>query len=146
MDRNKIIYVNFFRILSTRIFSRIQESFKSVNCWLTFYRATLCYGAVYAMGLCLSVCLSQVGVLLKRLNIGSHKQHHTCLSGAKDLREIRPESTPAGAPNAGGWVKIGDFRRITGYISKTAPFLLKSNRKSHALYRMVTLPMTLSDP
>jgi len=26
--------------------------------------------------LCPSVCLSQVGVLLKRLNVGSHKQHH----------------------------------------------------------------------
>jgi len=41
-----------------------------------------CYAsAVLAMGLCPSVCLSvcpsQVGVLLKRLNIGSHKQHHT---------------------------------------------------------------------
>ena len=35
-----------------------------------------CYAsAVLAMGLCLSVCLSQVGVLLKRLNRGSHKQH-----------------------------------------------------------------------
>ena len=33
-----------------------------------------------AMGLCLSVslclCLSQVGVLLKRLSVGSNKQHH----------------------------------------------------------------------
>jgi len=43
-----------------------------------------CYAsAVLAMGLCLSVCpsvsvcLSQVGVLLKRQNVGSHKQHHT---------------------------------------------------------------------
>ena len=40
-----------------------------------FYRAMLCicgtsHGPV-------SVCLSQVGVLLKRLNRGSHKQHHT---------------------------------------------------------------------
>ena len=36
-----------------------------------------CYAsAVLAMALCLSVCLSQVGVLLKQLNIGSHKQHH----------------------------------------------------------------------
>jgi len=26
---------------------------------------------------CLSVCLSQAGVLLKRQNVGSHKQHHT---------------------------------------------------------------------
>jgi len=39
-----------------------------------------CYAsAVLAMALCLSVCLSvcpsQVGVLLKRLNVGSHKQH-----------------------------------------------------------------------
>jgi len=46
-----------------------------------------------------------------------------------------------------GWVKIGDFRQITGYISKTVNdrhmFLLKSNRKSYALYRMVTLPLTL---
>jgi len=42
------------------------------------------------------------------------------------------------------WVKIGDFRQITGYISKTVQFLFKSNRKSYALYRMVALPMTLS--
>ena len=41
-----------------------------------------CYAsAVLAMALCLSVRPSvrpsQVGVLLKRLNVGSHKQHHT---------------------------------------------------------------------
>jgi len=29
----------------------------------------------------LSVCTSQVGVLLKRLNVGSHKQHHTIAHG-----------------------------------------------------------------
>jgi len=44
-----------------------------------------------------------------------------------------------------GWVKIGDFQQIAGYISKTVQyrcihFLLKSNRKSYALYRIVTLP------
>ena len=34
-----------------------------------------CYAsAVLATALCPSVCLSQVGVLLKRLNVGSHKQ------------------------------------------------------------------------
>jgi len=46
-----------------------------------------------------------------------------------------------------GWVKIGDFRQITGYISKTVQdrrtVLLKSNRKSYALYRMVALLVTL---
>jgi len=49
-----------------------------------------CYAsAVLAMGLCpsvsvclcLYVCLSQAGVLLKRQNIGSHKQHHTIPQG-----------------------------------------------------------------
>ena len=37
--------------------------------------------AVLAMTLCPSVCLSQVGVLLKRLNLGSHKQYHTIAQG-----------------------------------------------------------------
>ena len=31
--------------------------------------------------LCLCLRLSQVGVLLKRLNTGSHKQHHTIVQG-----------------------------------------------------------------
>jgi len=69
-----------------------------------------------------SVCLSvrpsvrptQVGVLLKRLNVGSHKQHHTIVQGlsfseAKDLREIIPGSPPTGAPDAGG---VGQNRRL----------------------------------
>jgi len=36
---------------------------------------------VYAGVVCLSVCLSQVDVLLKRLNVGSHKQYHTIAQG-----------------------------------------------------------------
>jgi len=55
-----------------------------------------------------SVRPSQVGVLLKRLNVGSQKQHHTIAQGlykfseSKDLREIRPGSPPTGTPNAAG--------------------------------------------
>ena len=33
------------------------------------------------VSVCPSVCPSQVGVLLKQLNIGSHKQHHTIAKG-----------------------------------------------------------------
>jgi len=49
----------------------------------SFYRAMLCirgtsHGSVSVR---LSVCPSQVGVLLKRLNLGSHKQHHTIAQG-----------------------------------------------------------------
>ena len=79
------------------------------------------------MALCSSVCLSvcpsvrpsvrpsQVGVLLKRLNVELHKQHHTITHGlrfseAKDLREIRPGSPPTGAPNAGG---VGQNRQLS---------------------------------
>jgi len=41
-----------------------------------------CYAsAVLAMALCPSVCPSQVGVLLKRLNVGLHRQHHTIAQG-----------------------------------------------------------------
>jgi len=72
------------------------------------------------VSVCLSVCvcLSQAGVLLKRLNVGSHKQHHTIAQGlsfsdAKDLSEIRPGSPPTRAPNAGG---VGQNRRLSTYI------------------------------
>jgi len=58
-----------------------------IACWFpVLFFAARCYAsAVLAMALCPSVCLSvcpsQVGVLLKRLNVGSHKQHHTIAQG-----------------------------------------------------------------
>jgi len=53
------------------------------------------------------VCLSQVGVLLKELNVGSRKQRHTnaegrWFSGAENLGETLTRSPPTEAPNAGG--------------------------------------------
>jgi len=48
-----------------------------LNSWGLFFTARCYASAVLAMALHPSVCPSQVGVLLKRLNIGSHKQHHT---------------------------------------------------------------------
>ena len=49
-----------------------------------FYRASYAL-AVYAMVVCLSVsvclCLSQVGVLLKRLNVGTRKQRRMIAQG-----------------------------------------------------------------
>ena len=72
----------------------------------------------------LSVCPSQVGVLLKRLNVGSHKQHHTI---AQDSSFLLPKISAKfdrrhhlrGHQMQVGWVKIGDLRQITGCISKT---------------------------
>jgi len=89
-----------------------------------FYREMLYIRGTIAMALCPSVHQSQVGVLLNRINIGSHKEHNRIAQGhyfseAKDLREIRSESNPTGAPNAGGVVQIVHFRQITGHILKT---------------------------
>jgi len=84
--------------------------------WTSIFTARCYASAVLAMGLCLSfcvcqcLCLSQVGVLLKRLNVGSHKQHRTKFDWGHPLR---------GRQMQVGWVKIGDFRQISGYISKT---------------------------
>jgi len=89
------------------------------------------------MALCLSVCLSvrpsQVGVLLKRLNVGSHKQHHTIFQGiyfseAKDLREIRPGSPPTGAPNASG---VGQNRRLS---TNNWLYFENGTRQTHVFY------------
>ena len=44
-----------------------------------YYRAMLCIRGTSHGPVSVSVCLSQVGVLLKRLNGGSHKQHSTIL-------------------------------------------------------------------
>jgi len=80
-----------------------------------------CYASVVqAVALGLSVRPSQVGVLLKRLNAQTspHASPWTLVFWSQRSPEIRPGSSPTGAPNVGGWVKIGDFRQITGYISK----------------------------
>ena len=48
-----------------------------------FYHAMLCIRSTShgPVSVCPSVCPSQVRVLLKRLNVGSHKQHHTIAQG-----------------------------------------------------------------
>ena len=68
-----------------------QLTYKTINVLFGHVVFTVrCYAsAVLAMGpcpsvcVCLSVCvrLSQAGVLLKRQNVGSHKQHHTIPQG-----------------------------------------------------------------
>jgi len=68
--------------------------------------------AVYAMGLCpclcLSVCLSQVGGLLKQLNVGSNKQHGTMAQGL-----YHSKSHPADEKSSlkGAWSMSGIWGR-----------------------------------
>jgi len=75
---------DFLCLLSMAMFS---SEHNAVRCVLLVFTARCYASAVLAMGLCLSVrlsvclCLSQVGVLLKRLNVGSQKQQHTIAQG-----------------------------------------------------------------
>ena len=84
---------------------------------LIFTRAT----RVLAVVVCLSaVCLLQVGVLLKRLNVGSRKQrraiaHGLYVSGAENLGKTQTGSSLTEAPNAGG---VGETQlRLAGFVS-----------------------------
>jgi len=70
--------------------------------------ATLAIAQVLAVVVCLSVW-SQVGVLLKGLNVGLCKQRHTIANrnsyfcDAKNVGKTQTESPPTEAPNAGGY-------------------------------------------
>ena len=91
-----------------------------INC--SFYRAMLCIRGTSRGPVSVCLCLSQLGVLLKRLNIGSDKQHHrdSSIRMPKISAKFHRNHTLRGRQMQVGWVKIGDFRQITGYISKTA--------------------------
>jgi len=108
------------------------------------------------MALCPSVRLSVRPSVTSRCSTKTAKRRITQttphdIPGTLDLREIRPGSPPTWSPNTGG---VGQNRRLSTndrlYLEQRykidAWFLLKSNRKSYALYRMVKLPMTLSVP
>ena len=76
---------------------------------LVFYRAMLCirgtsHGPV-------SVCLSQVGVLLKRLNVGSHKQHHTIAQ--ENWRQRSPRNSTGLTPYEGAECRWGGSKSAT---------------------------------
>jgi len=66
---------------------------------IVFYAST-----VYAVIACLSVCLSQAGIVSKPLNTGWRKQRRTIaqFSVTKDVCEISLGSAHTGVPNAGG--------------------------------------------
>jgi len=76
--------------LFIKIYPQLPNFCSQISYWVQSFFTARCYAsAVLAMALCPSVCLSvclsvcpsQVGVLLKRLNGGSHKQHHTIVQG-----------------------------------------------------------------
>ena len=120
-----------------------------------FYRAMLCIRGTSHGPVSVCVCLS----VTSRSSTKTAKRRITQTTPhdmPRDSSFLMPKifaKFDRGHPLRGrrmqvGWVKIGDFRQISDYISKTVKdrHILKSNRKSYALYQMVTLPLTLSAP
>jgi len=72
------------RTILGHLHSRIIKMVFTARCYASAVLAMALCPSV-RLSVCLSVCLSvrptQVGVLLKRLNVGSHKQHHTIAQG-----------------------------------------------------------------
>jgi len=83
--RDDIIALHFYHAANA-IFGTVGYASSEEVIFITIFITARCYAsAVLAMALCPSVCLSvrpsQVGVLLKQLNVGSHKQHYTIAQG-----------------------------------------------------------------
>ena len=75
---------SYFILLMIPWFTMVPQLWKKlVTVVCHFYRAMLCIrGTSHGpVSVSLSVRLSQVGVLLEWLNVGSHKQHHTIAQG-----------------------------------------------------------------
>jgi len=73
------------------------------------YRAMLCIrGTSHGpVSVCLSVCLSHVGVLIKRLNVGSDKQHHTIARNSSFLKPKISAKFDRGHPIRGRQMQVG---------------------------------------
>ena len=124
-------------IITFSDFSRIilfYNCLLSIQSLLQFYCASYA-STVLAVIVCLSVGLSQVGVVQKWLNLGSHQQRSTIAQrpqfqfpDVKNLGEIPTTSPPAGAPNRGG---VGSHRRFSTNISL---YLRNGVRQGHTFY------------
>ena len=82
-SRNSEIQFSSHKLRTSRP-EQVARSLEELNS-SHFYRALLCIRGTshwsVSVCVCPSVRLSQVRVLLKRLNVGSHKQHHTIAQG-----------------------------------------------------------------
>ena len=59
----------------------------------------------------MSACVAAISPVVVRGSVYDHRLVSVIL--------LPVQSPPTRAPNAGGVIKIGDFRQITGYISNT---------------------------
>jgi len=108
-----------------------------------FYRAMLrIHGTSHGpVSVCLSVT-SRCSTKMDKRRITQTPHPGTLVFWSqRSLRNLTRVTPLRGRQMQAGWVKIDDFRQITSYISKTIQDRCIVSIK---VYRMVTLPMTLS--
>ena len=124
-----------------------------INHWF-YYRATLCVSAVFAVARCLSVCPSRLCILSTRLQISSNFSVGPVVHNSIFWSPV-PVPNSKGTPSAGCkvqgvWENFAIFhwnRRLSRKRYEIGLWLQWNiNRKSYALYRMVTFSMTFTDP
>jgi len=81
-----------------------------------FYRAMLCIRSTShgPVSVCPSVCPTQVGVLLKWLNVGSYKQRYTIVQGVSSF--LKPKISAKfnrGYPLRGRQMQVGGSKSAT---------------------------------
>jgi len=92
-------------------FSSVQEFFLALR-WCDLFECLMVFTHVMlaSVGIScryVSVCLPQVGVLLKWLNIGSHKQRHTIAQGLLVFGDEKRGKTQMGSLNGGARCRWG---------------------------------------
>jgi len=100
---------------------------------------------------CPSVCPSQVGVLPRRLNLGSHKQCRTVAQGLVFWRQRCRQNSNGCIPNLGAKSRSGELQSaiLDQYLAisqkwcKIWTYLLWN---SYVLYWMVLFSVTMSYP
>ena len=120
-----------------------------------FYRMMLCVSAVFAVarGVRLSVRLSRWCIVSTRLKISSNFFVDTVAPSFQILIPYAPIPNSKGNPFSGGakytrdWKILRFSTEIAVYLENGTAWLLQNvNRKSYALYRMVSYSMTLTYP
>ena len=133
---------------------RLKPSFWNLFFSFGFYRATLCVSAVFAVARCLSVtlvhCMQTAEDIVKLFSRpGSPILTILVFDPRVPVPNSKGNPSSGGAKYTGCVRKFCDFRLKSLSISETVqdrPMVANVNRKSYALYRMVTFSMTLTDP
>ena len=121
-----------------------------IFCCLSLIFTSQCYASmIYAVNICLLICLSQVGVLQRWLNVGSRKQRHTI---ARDCCFLMPKISAKFRRDHSQWGRQIEMGRLKWWFLTNVSLYLRNDARYENSYcgtltgSPVIFPVTLSDP